>query len=269
MVNGGAWQIDEGSYDRLLSLPHSGWAWEFKRRDLKLRTSAHCSLGIQPIFLRRRDGSVLIRQPNRCRVAESYGLHFIPDPRKSALETTPFWLPECMSSNMDAAAAIGERLGREGNALNWQSIPGKKSILIVPGRRTKLNISSEQYSAQLAIDESQTPIPLAIYIKLKIGARMIFRENLQCLQEFARHCRGIEFNCRPRRGFSPQKLKQALIALDGLQAGATQRQIGAAIFGEQRIQSDWDEGVHSYKSRTRRLIKKGRSLMEENYLNLL
>ena len=263
------WQIDERAYDRLLAMPYSGWAWEFKRRDPNLQRAARTLSAPPPISLTRSDGSVLIRQPIRCKAAERFGLHFLPDPSFSALETTPFWLPDIMSANMDAAAVIAETMRAGDTPLDWHDIPGRKTFLMVPGRRTKLSIASSTYTAQLAIDASDTPIPLAIYLTLRLGARHLIRENLRLLEEFADHCCGLKFDCRPRRGYAPDKLKQALIALDGALAGATQREIGAAIFGEHRIKSDWDEGVHSYKSRTRRLIRKGRGLMENDYRDLL
>ena len=269
MTHRGQWRYHTGLYDRLLTLPYSGWAWEFKRRDPALLKAYRSLTAFAPAVLERSDGSTLIRQPIRCPVAEQFGLHFLPDPRKFAYETTPFWLPDIMSANMDAAAAIAEKLREGDRPLNWRNIPGRKTFLMVPGRRTKLNIASDTYTAQLAIDPSEAPVPLAIYLTLQIGARHLIRENLRLLQDFADHCCGLKFDCRPRRGYAPDKLKQALIALDGSLAGASQREIGAAIFGDDQIKSDWDTGVHAFKSRTRRLIRKGRDLMEKDYRDLL
>jgi len=174
-----------------------------------------------------------------------------------------------MTVNIDAAAALRDQATHSPEQMLWQDIPGKKSLLLVPGRRTKLVITARSYAAQLAIDKAETPLPLAIYptLRMQKGPQMLNR--LRCLDWFVHHCAGIEFDRAPRRGFAPLKLRAALIALDGWLSGASQREIAAVIFNKEDVDSDWNSHVHSLKSRTRRLIKKGRDLMQKDYLKLL
>ncbi|MBI1394299.1 MAG: DUF2285 domain-containing protein [Alphaproteobacteria bacterium] len=256
-------------YNGLLALPYSGWAWEFKRRDSALRRDARVARTPSPIMLRREDGSCLIRLPRRSFTAEAHGLHFLPDPAKSALEVTPFWLPDVMTANLEAAAQIGAALTKRDEPLRWQDIPGDKTILMMPQRRPKLVIRTKGYAVQLSLNAQGAPIPHAIYISVQLGASQLLRENLRHLEEFVSHCCGAKLNCRPRRGYSPKTLRDALIALDGSLEGASQREIAGRIFGERQASEDWGDGVLSLKSRTRRLIRKGRALMESEYLNLL
>lgn len=256
-------------YDRLLALPYSGWAWEFKRRDPALRRDARSLRTLPPITLRRDDGSFLIRLARRSFTAETYGLHFLPDPQKSALEVTPFWLPDVMTANLEAASRIGAALTKQVDPLRWQDIPGDKTILIMPQRRPKLVVQTTGYAAQLSLNAQGAPIPHAIYISVQLGANQLLRENLRHLEEFVSHCCGTKLNCRPRRGYAARTLRDALIALDGSLEGASQREIAGRIFGEKQVAEDWGDGVLSLKSRTRRLIRKGRVLMETEYVKLL
>ncbi|MDY7097466.1 MAG: DUF2285 domain-containing protein [Pseudomonadota bacterium] len=262
------WNYTKRYFDRLLWLSYSGWAWEFKRRDARM-LGAHRAAGPQPIPLKRSDGSRLFRLRRPCRRAERFGMQFMPDPRLSAYETPIFWLPDVMTTNLDAAGIIREQIRRDDRHIAWQDIPGKKSVLLVPGRRPKLSIAARGYSAQLTIEPASTPLPMAVYLTVRsqIGDRML--QRLRCLEWFAHHCAGLEFEVAPRRGYAPHKLRNALIALDGWLANGTQREIASAIFGADAVRSDWDRGIHAYKSRTRRLIKKGRDLMQQDYLKLL
>jgi len=262
------WGYTKRYFDRLMWLSYSGWAWEFKRRDPEL-LRAYRMLKTRPVSIMRSDGSQLFRLRLPCEQSEQFGLQFLPDPRLSAYETPIFWLPHIMTSNLDAAGELGLRFAQSDEQLSLPGLPGKKSILISPGRRTKLAIAARGYAAQIAINAPSAPLPLGIYLTLKVGAGARMLQKVECFDQFARFCSGLHFDAKPRRGYAPIKLRQALTALDGWLSGASQREIAGVIFGAKLVSEDWNDGVHSYKSRTRRLIKKGRSLMEKDYLKLL
>lgn len=56
---------------------------------------------------------------------------------------------------------------------------------------------------------------------------------------------------------------------DALRAGATQRQIAAVLFGEERVQLDWRGESDSLRSRVRRLVRDARMMAKGGYLGLL
>ncbi|WP_334538087.1 DUF2285 domain-containing protein [Bradyrhizobium sp. AZCC 2230] len=66
-----------------------------------------------------------------------------------------------------------------------------------------------------------------------------------------------------------ERLRHALIALDGALAGKTYRQIAIAIFGEKHVAEEWNGMSQFLKDRTRRLVAKGRELMQGGYRDLL
>lgn len=262
------WNYSKRYFDRLLWLSESGWAWEFKRRDPNLKGLARRSQA-RPFLVNRYDGTSLVRLRRRCRDAEAFGLHYLPDPSLSAFETPLFWLPELMTSNIDAVAELTARLSHMNGTMSCAEIPGKKTYLLVAGRRPKLVITARSFSVQLAINSANEPIPLAIYLALRLANQNNLYENSKCIDRFVRYCCGKKITAAPQRGYSPDRLRQTLIALDGYLSGASQREIAQVIFGAKSIKEDWNSGVLSYKSRVRRLIDKGRRLMEADYVNLL
>lgn len=56
---------------------------------------------------------------------------------------------------------------------------------------------------------------------------------------------------------------------DALAAGASHREIGAALFGEERILLDWGGRTDSLRSRVRRLVRDARTMARGGYRNLL
>lgn len=269
MCCGRDWFINRNDFDRLLGLPYSGWSWEFKRRDESFRQAAFRARPQQPIILMRPDGSKLIRLRQRSPEAEAFGLQYFPDPDLSALETSVFWIPEFLSRSLDAVVELDGSARLRSTPLRWDRIPGDKQFLIGPGRRPKLLIVSRAYTAQLAIEERALPVPQALYISIKLGADHLRAERFKPIGDFARFCGGVSVADQPLRGYSPETLRDALIALDGHLAGASQRRIAETIFGTDLVRQDWESGVKAYKSRTRRLIQKGVDLMTASYRNLL
>ncbi|WP_439570794.1 DNA -binding domain-containing protein [Sphingomonas sp.] len=56
---------------------------------------------------------------------------------------------------------------------------------------------------------------------------------------------------------------------DALAAGASQREIGAALFGEDRIVLDWHDDRDSLRSRVRRLVRDARAMARGGYRYLM
>ena len=56
---------------------------------------------------------------------------------------------------------------------------------------------------------------------------------------------------------------------DALAAGATQREIGVALFGEARIAQDWNAANDSLRSRVRRLVRGTQTMARGGYRRLL
>jgi len=66
-----------------------------------------------------------------------------------------------------------------------------------------------------------------------------------------------------------RKLREALVALDGYQAGASQRDIAAVLVGRDSAEEAWRKGDFSLKQRVHRAISKGRAISAGGYVALL
>ena len=61
----------------------------------------------------------------------------------------------------------------------------------------------------------------------------------------------------------------ALRVQDALLEGASQREIGEALFGEDRVAGEWDGASDSLRSRARRLVREARQLARGGWRQLL
>jgi hypothetical protein len=66
-----------------------------------------------------------------------------------------------------------------------------------------------------------------------------------------------------------RKLNEALVALDGYQAGASQREIAAVLYGRSSAEAAWHNGDFSFKQRVHRAVAKGRALAAGGHVVLL
>ena len=56
---------------------------------------------------------------------------------------------------------------------------------------------------------------------------------------------------------------------DAVRDGASQREIGAALFGDERVGHDWSDGSDSLRSRVRRLVREARDMAQGGYRQLM
>ncbi|WP_244621978.1 DUF2285 domain-containing protein [Neomesorhizobium albiziae] len=66
-----------------------------------------------------------------------------------------------------------------------------------------------------------------------------------------------------------RRLRFVLQALDGSLAGASHREIAAALIGEPRVQADWKDPRDHLRDRIRRAIHRGHALMNGGYRDFL
>lgn len=65
------------------------------------------------------------------------------------------------------------------------------------------------------------------------------------------------------------RLIEILRVSDALSAGASQREIAAALFGSERVGSDWRTVSDSLRSRVRRLVRGARRMRADGYRRIL
>lgn len=77
----------------------------------------------------------------------------------------------------------------------------------------------------------------------------------------------------PRTLYPPEPMAgrwiEKLRAVDGTMAGATQREIAVALFGERRTAAEWSRGSDCLRLRVQRLVRDGMRMVRGGYRDLL
>lgn len=148
----------------------------------------------------------------------------------------------------------------------WR-IPGRK-VLIGDGRRLLLLSIVGRRMLRLAIGAGlREGAPYAYTIRAGPRAKAHWR----AVENFIDH---MERRHAPRELAIERPSRLAIVhmrtlqALDGVLAGASQREIAAAIFGADRVARDWAPDSE-LRAQVRHLIRRGRAFMNGEYRSLL
>jgi len=97
-----------------------------------------------------------------------------------------------------------------------------------------------------------------------VHSRLLALHRLLDLQRL--HRTRTDHDAPDRRGY---RFAFILQVLDGYDAGASQREIGIALFGKDRVREDWSGYSDYLRSRVCRAIRKGVALRNGGYRQLL
>lgn len=257
---------DEGT-DATASWDASDWAWEFLRRNPDYR---HDWLGAVPRTLpvvTLKDGTQLLRLRRRYPRAEAWGLYAFADPHGAARTAPVFWLPTALRRTVRARGSGAQTPDREAR-LHLSDFRVERSALAGGDGETTVLLKGNGGFVALAVHDlpaAAAPVPLVFELG-RLDDLTVQTDCLKMLQRFADPAKAAA----PASVFgSDDKLRHALMALDGFLAGKTYRQIAMTIFGEVRVAEEWGAGNESFKDRTRRLVARGRELMQGGYRSLM
>lgn len=260
--------LDPRAYDYLLNLTKPGFAWEFARRNKTLRSAAFkCRRGA-PAALHIGPNACLYRLRRRFRMAEAFGLHHIPDPKLTAVQTTPFWLPEILES------AIGLELRRQrvlrSERFDLDRLPGAKHVLVPVTGEPELVLQSDQYAGYFALSGRWTLLPRRFFLRVELGAFDKFPVQLNSADRFFHAACGHVLDPWRERAFGPQRLRRALLAYDIRTAhGGSHLDAARAIYGTDRVEQARQHGDDSLRERARRAFAMGEKLVNGGYRRLL
>lgn len=177
------------------------------------------------------------------------------------------WLPRFDPSVLTAEA--DHSTDEPGAAFDLATFGTMSTVLKDHTRREIVLFSQGQYHLQMFIDRGtvlQGPTKLRFLIDqvnhLDAVTASLARFNT-LLQKRAFLPRQFQTSS------SAGKWSRALQALDGFNAGASQREIAAALFGHQMVQREWHGQSDFLRTRTQRLIAFGRKMAAGAYRSLL
>ncbi|WP_042885912.1 DUF7011 domain-containing protein [Cupriavidus necator] len=238
--------LPTAAYLYVLHLDGPELAWEYLRRHPDYRCDWLC---------RRR----------RPEAAHRWGLRLLEDPSLDARDAHPAWYPD-----HDAVLQLYPDADPSPNASAFQfwRIPGQKH-LIHDGKRLILMARRPGSCVRLALAPGLED-GMAVVYAVRPGAALSARYGTVVaewdkLAEVTEASPTVAARSRP----APAALLElhTLQALDATQASASLREIGEGLFGLDAVATGWhaDGGL---RSRVRRLVRRGRSLMHGGYRRL-
>ncbi|QLA82519.1 DUF2285 domain-containing protein [Acidovorax sp. JMULE5] len=233
---GAAWAVS-AAYLYTLDLDGPALAWEYLRRNPMYQSDWRLQRSLEP-----------------------WGVYRGEDPARDAREARPLWIasPDALlhvrgSTVRSSAASLGFDLWR---------VPGRKRLVLGDAGLTLLaDVSSLRVQVSLAGDLGDGD-PYAVTVPLGPSLRGQLDEfNAQAMA-----LRGAEPSAMPVRASSRAALLhlRALQALDGLQAGASHREIAQALFGPQAVAQRW-QADGELRAQVRHLLRRAEAYMHDGY----
>lgn len=244
------------AYLYAVTLDGPALAWEYLRRNPRYRA----------VYDRHACGSA-----DEAAHAARWGLRLLEDPARDARNAQPAWLPDpdgLPQLHPDAAAAPGSPVF----AL-WR-MPGRKQ-LAHDGQRLLLTAYRPEGTLRAAFSPSLEH-GMAYAHGLAAGARL--RERWRAATAMMERLDGY-YGCDAALPGShahahgrPDRIAllhmRSLQTLDGLDAGATQREIAQALFGAAVVAERWHD-LGDLRAQVRRLARRGQDLVNGGYRRLL
>jgi hypothetical protein len=195
----------------------------------------------------------------------SGGCNFDENPARDARDADPVWSPEPLSVL---------RLIRDEESLGtltfsvWKILGTKR--IYHDGARLRVACRLGRRALRLSLSSSldeRAPFAYAV----PSGARL--RETFSLLSDFTTLMKSdAPFRSRRPPVVRPTRIAvmhmRALQALDGAQAGASQREIASVLFGEDMVAARW-ESDSELRAQVRHLIRRGRDYMRGGYRRLV
>jgi hypothetical protein len=247
---------DAGAYADLLSVERAGLAWEWLRRRSDYRQCWQ-DLGA---------AACADRFPGRRSAAPGqWGLHAFADPARAAPAARPVWRADRHPLVLAAVAAAARDdrdaflLERFGQLATLVRAPGIEHVLISDGFRTiRLDVAGDSLA--------RGPVRLCFAISGPRGAapKVLVLRRLLHLAETGHFSRGLH-----RPDTRARRHVLLIRASDALEAGASQREIAAALLGPAPAATNWRIEAPSLRSQAQRLVRGARTMASEGWLDLL
>lgn len=216
-------------------------------------------------YLRRHPGYRQAWRAQAADAAQPWGLRTLENPALDAREALPDWL----NSRACAVRVIpDDDPTPEASPFELWRLPGRKQLqhdgrgLVLaarwPGCCVRLMLAPELHDG----------MPHAFAMRACREPCVRYRDMANDLDQLATASRcEPSATTRPRPSPSTMLALLTLQALDANQAGASLREIAEGLFGSDEVVSGW-QADSALRARVRRLVQRGRSLMDGGYREL-
>ena len=262
------WQKSD-TYDYADNLVHTDWAWEGLRRNRHFQQRWHETQDCFQV-LEDHDRLRIIAVPEDGQVLARWGCLYTDAPYRNASAATVIWQPERYSRVLPMEAfARDNRPQASADLFRLREMCCHLTLLLQKDGPQHLFVRDGGPGFQLVVTGASLLEPVHLLADAVLNpkdARMRLAA-MQCFNDL----RTTGHLVQSHRPVAPttKRLRMVLQALDGALAGARQRDIAIALYGEARVERDWHYKHNYLRDHVRRAIKRGRDLMNGGYLRFL
>ena len=216
------------------------------------------------VIVRLPNGTTLYTLPTRNLAAEDWGLALFANPDKTALTQDLFWLPE-LTSHM-ATCAVHPADDGATDTLSLEQFTAHTAVLL-RGTSEVVTVRAAGKAATLHVVNGSVLAGRKAVTFAHEGFQSLSHhvETLRILQQLMTETS----NANATRAGDDSKYLAHLIALDGHLDGRSYRDIAEILYGKERVGSHWTDDTRWMKSKVRRAVERGISLMNGGYRDLL
>jgi len=188
------------------------------------------------------------------------------DPALTSLEALHVWLPEPGTSVLSAVAQpVGASRVQDGSVL-VTALPSLEHILVDVSGRQHVVLRANGAALQLLINGADVTAG-PVTITLLVQGLAALREASDQLAALRRILSPASLPSGPPR-WTPttRKLRDAFVAVDGREAGASYYEVAVVLHGREYVERNWRTGL---KRSMRHHLRRGRELSSGGYRNLL
>ena len=255
-------------YDYMWKLSRSRWAWEALRRNEEYRRDAADRPKNELLVVEAPCNATLIRPLIDQTIAERWGLAFMPDPTLNALEAELFWsdgiYPRKLTVQVsprqpNEVCEIFERTTAVCKVTHFTDRVGREQLVL------KTDTCAVQVRCEGLSLISGAPVRMSV----------VFNQFEQLDNKLKLLERALGLYGPPRPAEKPQwrrdtlALRNAIIALDCIEADLSQYDCARIIYGIDRAEADWKAPGGAMKSEMKRAFRKGIYLRDGGYRDLL
>lgn len=183
-------------------------------------------------------------------------------------DATVFWSPQ-VSAHVLPVTAMEQSVSQSEDAFEFAALPCRRTIIdsgdgvqhiLLQDDIGRVQLSNDGVDMRRA-DDVQVNV---FWPKDQVRRRLCAIECLNAITTAGRF---------PARLFQPdrrgRRLHFVLRALDGSLAGLSHREIAEALFGAERVMTDWPDPRDHLRDQVRRAVRRGRALMNGGYKDFL
>lgn len=204
------------------------------------------------------------RRPNRAHG----GFTFAEHPDRAAPAARIIWRADVDPGTLSAVATASDPA--DPDSVRTDRLARWLAVAVARDGREHAVLSDGWHRIRIDVERGSIAREQAVLLEFRLHGVASSEPKLLPLRRFLALCRRGRF----ARSLFPRDPRVArwltvLRVHDALAAGASHREIGAALFGEARVRRDWSGDSDSLRSRVRRLARDAHAMAGGGYRNLL